>query len=1707
MSIRFLRSAGLSVSLGLALLLSLLAHALRGGGVRSRDACHVAAVESSGDPTRPLVFVDFDANLGLPVDATKYLGTDIVSLEPAVPIIAKVVSPRRISIEPRRALAPFSTYRVRLGASLSAADGRPVDAEGGARLAFESGVFGLAGDQLTRIDDTGARVVALAFTGPVAEGSLKAHVRLLDASGEELRIEIGGSGANWSLTTSALPANAAKLVVRAGLASSSGGNPIGADDVRELRWSDVLAVEGVAASFADGVGEIRISFNRGLAVPASDFLSVTPSPANLTRSLRAYEVTLRGAFTPGTSVAVTARANLPSSSGLRLAGDVRRSVRIPEPSPRLAFSDEGTVLSTEAVPSIDFEGVNVSEVLLEARRVFPNNVVPLALGWARENAASGEALTRRFAIDDAAHTTWHRSIDLASLLGPTRRGLWSLRISDPRTSWRDDGRLLQLTDLAPVVRVHPDGLAVFVSRIADGSAVAGAKVVAFTVANQPAADGTTDRDGLLVLRGLDASIRIVTVSTPDDTAFVDVEAHAIAHDGRDVAGVAPALGLEAYVRADRGLVRPGETARVDVIVRTRTGEAPADGLPVTVRLFGPEGHRVKSVERRAGIGGLVDTEFALGVDAPTGAYRVEARVPGREDAIGQGSFRVEAFVPDRLEATVTPPPGPVVLGATVPIAVRARFLTGEPAAGLTIRGHLTAEAIESSPVAGFTFGDRDAPAPTIDARERSATLDAKGEATLEVALPPAGASGLARRVTFVVDVIDVSGRGVSASASRDAIPAGARLGLALADVPTTAVVVEVASAGGDVEGAKAVLSRVEWVGGYVIEHRRHAWRSERVETVVETLDVALDAGRGRATFREPGDGSFVVRVTSPSAATAASSFTRVVGRTRAEARTDGSPRLSLAVEGVAHPGARIALLVDAPFAGRALLGLEGPGVFSQRSVDVPAGTSRVAFDVPADASPSFHVVMTLVRGARDAKAGMVRALGAVAVQVERGERTVRVALDAPTLALPEASFDVQVETSEPCEVVLHLVDEGVLRRTHHADADPVRHFGAVRALGTTPADAYARLLAGTRYPSDDPDPGGGDAGELGARLDPTARNVIETVSLSSRRIFVDGEATVRFDVPAYEGRLRLCAIVAGRRGTGRAACDVVVKGPVAVAIHMPRAVAPGDEFDAAVELRGDHVESTVELDGFERTGDAFPLRLRALSRTGIGSVTIRAHDALGNAIVRTARASIRPASPRIDDRLVVSIAPRDPSPRALPRRYVPGTESARVTVGMGPLVDLLPALERLSEYPYGCVEQTTSKAFPVLAWSTIVTLTMPDGGRPDDIVEAAIDRLFTMQTASGGLAMWPGNSTPARFGTTYAVHFLLEAKRLGRAVPEDRLDAALAYVAHAAKEDPTPYEAYVLALAGRHRGDIPGVDGSVEDRAYAAATALLTGDRLRAAEILKGVGDPWAVSAVPTESTWDLASPVRAAAVLLEALSDVDPADPRADELETRLRTSARAAAANQWTTQENAAALLAIARRHQKARETGAGASGTLHVGNRSIEFTGPEGATLAWVPGDPWTFSVDSASALTVAVRVAGVPTEAPENVAHGMTITRHIEGAEHGYVQGRVYTVVLEGTMPSNVENCLLSDVLPGGLEIEEARDVPGDWYGDRVEVRDDRVLWFRTKATSGETFRQTYRVRAVTPGRFHVPPASIEALYDPTRYARGGGGDVIEVRREK
>ena len=119
-----------------------------------------------------------------------------------------------------------------------------------------------------------------------------------------------------------------------------------------------------------------------------------------------------------------------------------------------------------------------------------------------------------------------------------------------------------------------------------------------------------------------------------------------------------------------------------------------------------------------------------------------------------------------------------------------------------------------------------------------------------------------------------------------------------------------------------------------------------------------------------------------------------------------------------------------------------------------------------------------------------------------------------------------------------------------------------------------------------------------------------------------------------------------------------------------------------------------------------------------------------------------------------------------------------------------------------------------------------------------------------------------------------------------------------------------------------------------------------------------------------------------------------------------------------------------------------------------------------------------------------------------------AKHGELVTVCWT--LEASGP--VENVVISDLLPGGLEIEDdllatragavKQQNTGKLRLKYVEKGEDRFLFFGDILDQGRiTFR--YRTRAVTRGKYAVPPLHAEAMYAPDTGGTFAGGGMLVI----
>jgi uncharacterized protein YfaS (alpha-2-macroglobulin family) len=490
--------------------------------------------------------------------------------------------------------------------------------------------------------------------------------------------------------------------------------------------------------------------------------------------------------------------------------------------------------------------------------------------------------------------------------------------------------------------------------------------------------------------------------------------------------------------------------------------------------------------------------------------------------------------------------------------------------------------------------------------------------------------------------------------------------------------------------------------------------------------------------------------------------------------------------------------------------------------------------------------------------------------------------------------------------------------------------------------------------------------------------------------------------------------------------------------------------------------------------------------------------------------------------------------RALAAGLVPATAAVSLTVsathGYSNVAGLLKWLDR---YPYGCIEQTTSRAMPLLDFNDLADLAgLPRDAELKTRIQAAIDSVLDMQNYGGDFGMWGAGEDAEPFLSVYALDFLHQAKRHGYVVADDALRRGDGWLRVIAAEDGRvplvrAYAFYVLAGAGeanlsdlRYFSDTKmAAMNSGLAPALTAAAASLMGDRSRAeagfskARQILIAADP---ATYPHDEYGSLLRDLSGALALA--------AEEGKPELVPLLLDKARSldSRVEDTTTQEKGwmlKAAYALSRQRLPLAVTVNGTPATPRAG--AVRLT-PSLQQL----GSGITFANRGGGIAWRTTSVAGTPSAPLPAEAHGLTLSKSLwtmsgAPAEVSLKQNARVIIEISGTMPNNLWRQMgVIDLLPAGLEIEQAL-TPEDaklypFLGKLTQTsmsdkRDDRFVAafpvgarYRPRNARGPEpmpeFHIAYVARAVTPGRFVLPAATAEDMYAPAVMARTAMGTL-------
>ncbi len=606
------------------------------------------------------------------------------------------------------------------------------------------------------------------------------------------------------------------------------------------------------------------------------------------------------------------------------------------------------------------------------------------------------------------------------------------------------------------------------------------------------------------------------------------------------------------------------------------------------------------------------------------------------------------------------------------------------------------------------------------------------------------------------------------------------------------------------------------------------------------------------------------------------------------------------------------LRIHSAFAGKATVALIGDRIERFLDVDLTAGDNVVPFAVGADWGPGAYAVALTHRPLDVAARRMPgRAIGLAWFGIAREARRLDLAFEAPALARPREPMNVPIKVSglapgEEARVTVSAVDIGILNLTGFKTPDPSGYFFGQRKLPVEIRDLWGMLIDGMQGAAGAIHVGGDGSGNLEGNL-PTQ----PPLALFSGVVKLDaeGKATVKFDLPAFNGAVRLAAVAWSKDKVGSAEADVTVRDSIVVAATLPRFLDVGDRSQMHVEidnvegeagdytldldLRGpltadaDAMRKTVHLDAHQRQSVAMPITAAGVGTAALdlrltGPKTDQAqHLKLG----------ILSGAPDVYRRSVTSLpggATQTISADLL-ADFIPGTGSIAISASPFGALDAPALLEALDRYPYGCSEQTVSRAMPLLYANRLASLENlgvdPD---LDGRVKQAIERELSRQGANGAFGLWAADSgDDDPWLDAFVTEFLTRARERNFAVPQGAFDQALDRLRNTVVNAPEPnkdsaqsvaYALYVLARNGRPViGDLRYLSDAKLDvfatplaKAQLGAALAMLGDRARAGKVFAA-----ALTALDAErdagvSRPDYGSRLRDAAAVLALIAEAN---------------------------------------------------------------------------------------------------------------------------------------------------------------------------------------------------------------------------------------------
>ena len=1361
-----------------------------------------------------------------------------------------------------------------------------------------------------------------------------------------------------------------------------------------------------------------------------------------------------------------------------------------------------------------------------------------------------------------------------SIMDQPRNYNWSDRGNPCKDSYYNNSRFVTRNMLGSNIgiiakRNKTNKVNLYLSDLRTVAPITGANVSFYDFQQQEIMTSSSGTEGMLSAQ-LDRQPSFAIVTHNGDFGYINLQdQHANSLSEFKVSGRSKSKGLDGYIYGERGVWRPGDTIFLNFVLEDKANKLPSNH-PVTMIVKDAKGKEKYNQSTTTHAGRIYNFPIITNDSDPTGNWTALVKVGGTNF---QKTLKVETVKPNRLKIRYDLEENQsLALYKSQNVDLQSEWLHGAPANGLKAKVDMQIQSISTNfkRYNDYTFDDPARKVEPLPITVFENNLSSEGKASIEIKHKKEWLAPGKLRANFKTKVFEKGGNFSEDNFSMKADLYGSYVGIKIPttrwgskfikqDTDTDIPIVVVDTEGNPIANRNLSIGiyTAQWNWWYDRGYSsKYNYNSSSHKGALSKSKVKTNnKGEAVHTVKFDDYGNYMIRVCDDVTGHCTGDMFYTGYSWSRDGEQNGPQQLLFTTDKKSYnTGENITMKVPSNAGSKLLVSIEnGEDVIDAFWVDGKKDETSITIPAKSSMNSNVYLHVQLIQphnnGANDLP---MRMYGIVPISVIDNASQIEPELIVPDVIKPNESYTVKVseKLGKPMSYTLAVVDEGLLDLTRYKTPDLWNHFYAKQALGIKTWDIYDMVLDGYGGEIDRLISIGGDADGAGNKKGKKANRFVPVVThLGPFTLAPGDEHSHQISMPNYVGSVRTMVVARNEDAYGKAEKATPVKKPLMVLATLPRVLGPNERLALpvnvfAMEEKIKDVKVSVEtspnitISGsssqnlkFDRVGDKQAyFDMNVGNEMGPANIKVRVQGH-GEGAFDEVNIEIRNPNPYTSKVYEGTIKSGEEWKIDYTLFGTVGSNEGVLELSTIPPMNFSKRLKYLIRYPYGCIEQTTSSAFPQLYLDKVTDLDEKTKYKVDRNMKRAIERLSLFQTSSGGFSYWPGNSSVSEWGTNYGLHFLLEAKEKGYYVSQSLLNNLLSYQDNKSESVTLPntirhqnhwiahtqaYRLYTMAKAGRANIGAMNILRNYKHLNIAsthmlAASYALIGKK----EIAKNLVANKELDVKPyVETGYTYGSHVRDMAMMAEAQQIIGNTNEHAQLIK---QISIEMSSPSWYSTQSTAYALLSLGKFLTQYKNEEFKYEYSINGGSKVAgESKKPSIQQIIEVEKAPQkTLKVKNTSNSVMFVRyvLSGQLPPGVEEPASSKHIKMNVsytdlngKSIDHTkLIQGTDFVAKVSiqnlGSRAKNIQEVALSQIFPSGWEIQNDRlssmqNVASNSGYDYRDIRDDRVYtFFDINGTKTLTF--SVLLNATYAGNFYLSPVFVEAMYDNEIQAKTKG----------